>query len=317
MDNLIFNAFYSVNGKSKSINNTNSSAISAYLKNSMVSLYSAKINNPDCKVVLYTNEQVPDEFEKYGIEIRILPFNDYKMPDGFKWSYAYYKLCCLKDAVNREENDNILLLDTDTYIPYPLKSLWLELKISDSIMLYNTQHNIEHPVRQQICTDYNKIYGGGNAIPQYGGEFVAGSINGLKELINTIDNVYTEIKLHDFDISDDAGDEELLSMAAFRYCKKIQDASPYIQRYWTRSTYLVSTNWKIDNVLVWHLPAEKNLGLCDIYKYIRRTGSIPEIKTAASLCNLPKANMPLNIQYIKRMFYKIANLKNYKRGKEG
>lgn len=307
MRNLIFNSFCMIGGKVKSVNNNSRNAGNVYLKNSIVSLFSAKRNNPDCQVVLYTNEEIPDEygFEALGIEVRVFPFDTYVMPENFRWSHAFYKLCCLRDAVNRGENDCIISLDTDTYIPYSLEPIWNELKLSDTIMLYDTNHRINHPVRKEIIQDYFHITGEWRAVPQYGGEFVGGSLKGLKILIEKMDNVYSRIAEKGFSITKDAGDEELLSMAAYEYTRKIQNAAPYVQRYWTRTTYLVSTNWNYDNVLIWHLPAEKNLGLNELYCYIIKKWDIPSVKKAAAICNLPKEKMPVNIQFMKRMIYKM------------
>lgn len=160
MKKLICNAFYSKNlmTKSPGINN-NVVGFEIYLKNIFVSLVSAKLNNVTCDVALITNinndcSTIIKKLKEQGIMILKCPFNNFVMPDYFKWEYAFYKLNVL-EYISKLQYDRYLLLDADTFVVGALDDLWEESK--ERILLYDTKHGLSHPVRKSIKDEWFKI----------------------------------------------------------------------------------------------------------------------------------------------------------------
>jgi len=243
------------------------------------------MNNPDCDVALATNYEVPAEFvelfARNGIIVFNVPFDDYRVPDSFKWEYAFYKLKVLDYMANETRYDFILGVDTDTYFSGNLESLWEECSFGYPILY---QLPLELKYRKEIIDDYEKLYGKREPIIQYGGDFLAGSRKALRSLSANIKRVYKDIQSKDFCINQDSGDEAILSMATF--CMKVLNAAPFMRRYWTRRAfYTADPTWNL--VPIWHLPAEKNYGLLKMYEKMKRTNSLPSKAKAARQFNLP------------------------------
>lgn len=71
MKKVIATALFKVNDLYKGVNVTSSSKnnMDIYLRNSFVSLYSAKINNPDADAVLIINYDIDEQEKKYFIRM--------------------------------------------------------------------------------------------------------------------------------------------------------------------------------------------------------------------------------------------------------
>lgn len=172
MTQLICNAFYCKDKEAKSPGmGKTASGLEIYLKNIFVSLVSAKKNNPDSDVMLVTNIKenalgIFDQLIKENIKIVFCPFDNFLMPDNFKWQYAFYKLKVL-EYIKELKYDRYLLMDCDTYVVDELKDLWKET--AGRILLYDTRHKISHPVRESIGNDWFRIKGTTRYPTQWGG----------------------------------------------------------------------------------------------------------------------------------------------------
>lgn len=284
-----------------------------YLKSSFVSLKSALDNNPDCDVALITNQKLPEKFEKIYVEnnikIIINPFTKYVVPDNFKWKLAFYKLEALDYIVNETEYEFILGTDADTFFNDNLDLLWIECKYNHPI-LYPLGYNLFNPVRKQIIIDYQNINGCDDAIIQYGGEFIAGNKNALSSLSSEIQKVYSfTVKQETVLLDKTSGDEALLSMAAYRI-EHVLFALPYIKRYWTRKAYYDADSSFI-HMPIWHLPAEKNYGLINVYNYYDKHKHLPPKKKIYKYFNLPR-QAKYNLNMIKYYLFCIKNRRKRK-----
>lgn len=313
MSNLIFNAFAfkedylnspQIGGK------VSDKTIDIYMKNAYVSLFSAKEKNPQDEVALLTNCELPskykDLFMREKIKIIKIEFNDFVMPKIFVWSLAFFKLCALKYIVNNTNYEKILLLDPDTITVHSYKELWMEA--DHGLLLYNLNHSYEHKDRKIIAQDYQHLYHNDKNLVHYGGEFIGGMNKVLKNFIEECDKVYKIIKENNFDISKNAGDETIQSIAAF-FLNNVIEAGAYIYRYWTGSFYLVSTNYKNNPVAVWHLPSEKTEGIIRIYNYLQRRGMLPSKEKMARIFGFPRAKRPnILIWYTKKVCRRATNI---------
>lgn len=290
--NLVFNAFYSKSLTSKGVN-VKKSSYSSYLKNSFVSLASAKMNsddNTDVAIVTNTPLQAPFDalFKKYGIKNIIVDFDDFRLPEEYKWSYAYYKLCALKTITQTTAYDNYLLLDTDTLSTLSINNIWKEMT-QDKIVLYDLRLRYSHGLRALLMESYKNVYGSDENITFFGGEMIGGSKAALIKFTDILKEVFDDLYKSHL-LAKNAGDEIILSIAAYQYqYNNIVNAGGYLQRFWTGSFYKVSTQWKNDAICIWHLPAEKERGMLILYNYIVKHGQLPRLEKMARIVSLPPA----------------------------
>ena len=307
MRNLIFNAFAFKEDylNSPQLGGTVSDkTFDIYMKNVYVSLCSAKGKNPQDDVALVTNCDLPskyaDQFIRDKIQIIKIEFNDFILPKTFVWSLAFFKLCALKYIVNNTNYEKILLLDTDTITVHNYKELWLETV--HGLLLYNLNHSYENNGRQNIVNDYKRLYKDDKNIVHYGGEFISGTHIVLKEFIRQCDKVYQVIKEHDFDISKQAGDETIISIAAI-FMDEVIGAGAYICRYWTGRFYLVSTNYLNNPVSIWHIPNEKSDGIIKIYNEYQRR--VPSVNKMARILGFPKSYRSFYLFHLMNKYFKV------------
>lgn len=275
INKLIFCAYaYDTNKKTGENINKSNQFRDIYYKNCIVSLFSAKKNNPYADVGLITNYPVPDEYKniliKNGIKIFLEDYNEFCFDDRMPWSLAFYKLCALKKAL-RYQYDFYLMLDTDTYVQNSLEDMWNEC--TDNILLYDINQRFNSPNYQGFNKEISSFLGKEQYVISYGGEFIAGSKQLLCKFINSLEKYYNKMQNEHFQTS--YGDEFLTRLAALENKQIIKNASGYVFRYWTGAYYLVSTNFYTDAVSVLHVPREKELGMLKAYKYIISHEKLP------------------------------------------
>lgn len=311
----MFNVFFSdkQNTKSPNIHGSKILPYDIYLRNSFVSLYSVSKNNNMCECIIVTNNPLRDDYLKlfndYGIQNIIIPFDQFQVPDTFKWSYAFYKICVLWHLVKEYDYDSYLELDTDTVVTQNLDVMWNDVENTGRLLLYNLCRKFDHPVANMISHDYCKINGLENVfIDQWGGEYVCGTRSVLEYFVDEIQKIYNQHKEKNFlMLNSESGDEAFISMAAANMRNhEIGLGNPYINRFWTGRFYLVSTVWKFDAVLIWHLPAEKKYGMLKIYDWIiRNPGKWPTTNKLAKMCSFPKAQPAISTTLLKKIWMNI------------
>ena len=189
MKRLVFNAFYSCqrNTKAPNIMGTKIDVYDIYVRNSFVSLLSAKRKCKSAKVAIVTNEPLRDEykelFNRYGIYNYLVPFDKFIVPESFKWGYAFYKLCALWHMIQQYDFDTYLELDTDTVTVGDLEPMWYDVETTKRVLLFNLHRSINHPVGTVINRDYHKIYTQPIHIDQFGGEYICGTRSILKKFV--------------------------------------------------------------------------------------------------------------------------------------
>lgn len=284
-----------------------------YIKNIIVTLTSAKLHNPEDEVLLVTNEEPPEycreQLTKAGVTVRVIPYDDYVMPEEFAWSLAFFKLCTLQ-YLTGQEYQKILLIDADTYTVEPFTELWQEM--DHGIMLYPVNHSYMHHDRDDIRKDAEQLgYGDQGNVIHYGGEFVGGKKEDLSVFMESCRGIFTKIENINYEVRNNIGDETVLSVAAMLYKKKypVTEAGAYLFRYWTeRSFYLVCSNTVYNPVCIWHLPAEKDKGFLLIYRYYMKHGRYPDKRKAAKMFGIYPAERPKGLASLQgRLMRKMSN----------
>jgi hypothetical protein len=264
-----------------------------YLKNSYVSLRSAGLSNPDADRVLVHDGEVGEEFqhlfEAAGIQLVIVPYRRFRVPDHLPWRAGYYKLDAL--AWLAERWDSVLLIDTDTIVPGTLEDLWQEAV--DRVLLLDTGHRWGHPARQDIAALGVFLGATSQSRPlHYGGEFVAGDGPTIRRFLEVCQTWFDKLEGNwsYFEQHKDQGDESILSLAAESRPELVRSAASYVARYWTNDGFwLVSTNWKFNSVSVWHLPLEKSQGFLRIFETLAGGEELPPLQTLANWLSLERS----------------------------
>ena len=294
--NLIFCA-YAFNEKmvpGADINEQSIKKVEGYLKNATVALASAKFYNPDCDIALVTNIELPERFKtifsKNNIIIYRADFNSFVFDEKYKWGLAFYKLCALKQMLEKNY-DNYLLLDTDTYTQSSLDDLWLDCEYD--IMLYDINHRYGIKDNRNFHKEVYEFLGESKQFTNYGGEFIAGNRENLNILMNDCLEVYNKLIEDKFKMS--FGDEFILRIAAEKNRNIIRNAGGYIFRYWTQNFNLTSTNYKYNAISILHCPAEKTGGLIDLFACIEKKNKILKNEEVWKILHLKKPKLKVRI----------------------
>jgi len=240
-----------------------------YEKNLCVALISAKCNNLNSDVALVTNIEISQKYaailKKHDIKQIIIPFDMFLFPDDYKWGLAFYKLCSLYHVVREYEYDCYCYLDTDVYVQHSLSYIWEECK--QNILLYDINHGLQ-------VADYRKFVSElrdfqiNEYITHYGGEFFAANRENAIQFSQKCLEIFEQILQQDFITT--IGDEFIISLAAHKI-QNIKNAGAYIYRYWTGMFRLISTNYLFNEVLILHVPTEKQTGMIVLFdKYIKK-----------------------------------------------
>ena len=192
--NLIFSAFAAMDGFRENADANRGREV--YYRCIVVTLVSAKQQNPDCEVALVTNDPLPAPFDKQlaraGVSIHICPFDRFRFAADLPWSLAFYKLCAMDWVLKNLTFDHCVLLDTDTYTQYPFTDLWREA--DEAVLLYQVPHPASQPMAAAIsgCCDALDPDGAPHVLTHFGGELIAGSAPRLRNFMELCRTVYEE-----------------------------------------------------------------------------------------------------------------------------
>jgi len=306
MKNLIFSSFVSrpTANKTHRISNT------VYFQNLIVSLSSAKQQNPLCDVAIIIPFSKKKEMPKWFVndcrrfEILLIEKNFTYFNDSINalWSFSLFPLSLFISLYKENEYDNILFIDSDTFSNRPFDDIWEDDK--DFILLYDIIHNHSATQAKDQSNEYFQYCGKRIYFTNYGGEFISGSSKNLalfSEEALKMYTVYQEKK-----INYQHGIESFISPVAYEFQKSgkllIKSANPYVYRYWTGYHFKsLSLNYKYNSICVFHVPDEKNVGMLKIYRKIKKHGKTNS-KYAIRKLGLTCISLP-RLSYL---FYKVS-----------
>ena len=295
--NIIVNAFAFLDkyrsGENISINKGGSEEQikELYLKNSCISLISAKRFNPQDEVALCTNIEVPQYYieilNKEEIKILKIPFDTFQFEKEMKWSLAFYKICVLNHLLEETCYEKICLLDCDTIVNKDFAALWDEAGYG--VLMYNTFDSYESKMRQDIKREFQELF------PEYDCRnneyFAGGEITGdrkyIKELVHTCRLIYNTMLSKKKETT--VGDEFFWYGVDKMKPGLIIAGNGYYEHYWTYEGFrLISTNYFYKKVSVMHFPVEKEKGIIKVFDYYVRKREFPEQRILWHMLSLPQ-----------------------------
>lgn len=266
-----------------------------YLKNSFVCLKSVKLNNPDVHCMLVVDYDLSshwhNQFEQNDIEIVKVEFGGFQISDQFDWGIVQYRYDVMQYLCQRmTDTDNVIMLDTDVVCVGSLNDIFEE--ITYRVCLFDVQHAKSLKDRNNILNNYLKIYPDEThcELIHYGGEFIGANGYYLKKIFVASKEVMAESNSVDNLVN--FNDEHITSMAIYKNWSTIpvNNANAYIYRYWTNpDMFLISTNYKYNPVVLWHLPFEKDKGFLYLYKFLTQNNKLPDREKMSVLFSFPEA----------------------------
>ena len=249
-----------------------------YWRCAAVFFASSLVANPDARHVFYTNSVLPridgvdlaSLFAQWGVETVHLPIS-YRLDPAHtdQWGNQFYVFDVLRDFVERQGDDRLILLDSDC--------LWL--RAVDPLAEAIDRHGAltlplgpdEHPegepingvTREQLAR-FARRFGevAGRHLEYCGGEILALNREAGASVLRQFDSLWPQVLAN----APDAPREEahLLSVIYALEGFAMGTADPFVRRLWT--TFRHNNLHDADRDLaIWHLPAEKRTGFAELF----------------------------------------------------
>jgi hypothetical protein len=256
-----------------------------YIKNAIVSLISAKRNNPESGVGLVVNIELEDKWKRMlednGILVWVCPFDKFKMPDWLVYSLSYYKLCAFDYVLNNTDFKRFCFIDCDTISFKNYADLWVEC--DDAFMIVPNDEPYYAKVRKEINELYTQLYNKDErTLTHYASGFIIGERKSLLEIIRICQDVYNRLMVLPKIVAE-GGDEIVWSIALADYKGIIKSPKTYcLLSFATATSYWIDKqDYTDENVVMWHLPADKRYSMIWAYNYFVKKGNLPPVEKMA------------------------------------
>ena len=268
---------------------------------------SARITNPDQRLVLFTNVTPPvvdghdlaAVLDRYGVELRLVPLSvrlAHELTPS--WGNVLYFFDVMSSLAEEPDDTRIALLDSDVVVTGAVEPLFDLLDGAD-YALYSldseADENINGLSRRQMGAIAGALGGGGDpgVINHYGGELFLTSMGRWRR-----DEAVFRGLLNNAVAGTGPGaavrtEEHVYSIASQLTGAPVADAGGQIKRIWT--------SWDFNNAApgdealpLWHMPAEKRYGLRDMFDGLAARGFsrnlAPDVfrKMAMARCGVPR-----------------------------
>lgn len=292
-DKLIFNTFSFIHGYQSGALIPEKDELKrkeAYLKNSILSLISARLSNPDSDVALCTNIETPQWYSEMakakGIKIIKVPFDKFSFDKDTRWSLTFYKLCVLEYLLCNTSYSYFCMLDVDTLVVNSMKSMWKESEYG--VLMYENFRPYYHDMKTQIRDEFKRVYpevNVGNAAYWNGGEVAADRLH-MELLMEQCTLIYKRLVEKKFQTQ--FGDEFFWFVVDKLKQGLIFSGNAYFEHFWTENGYyVVSTEYIYEKKPVLHFPNEKTKGLLKLFDYYNKKGRLPEMSIFQHMLNIP------------------------------
>ncbi len=248
---------------------------------------SARVN-PDARHRLYTDEAaVPDVdgfdtaafLRRHGVETVVLPYAS-KPPAGDvgAWADPFYVLDVTAHLAETLAPDAVcVLLDSDCVFTRPVGPL-VDAAREHGALTFDAQIGPDEDQNgltpRQMGRIYTELGGasgdGADPIPAYvGGEIVAGTAQALRAVTAEARAVWPErLRRHEAGLPTFNEEAHLLSYVYHRLGLPVGTADPFIDRMFTGFRGATVRPGHQD-MMIWHLPNEKRLGLRRLFRAVR------------------------------------------------
>lgn len=284
--------------------------------------------NKDAKHILFTNTKelptidgfkVADFLVENAIELVCLE-NKYPLPtdyfDRFRNQFFEFSIIDYM-AATLHDDDGFLLLDSDCIFSKPAAPLFSMLQKEESAITYVVDVEREYQVHgvtgddmKSICADWGLEL---TENPYYcGGEVLLANGSFLKKVAAHFPKLFQDM----LDRSKKGlpkFNEEAHTLTYYYYKHKanMNGLKPFVQRLWTNRNYFRNVDEQSKNLMIWHLPNEKNTGFARLFEQhcTLRLSQMEENAYQELMQNelLRKENYPIDwYKKFKNLAYKIS-----------
>jgi hypothetical protein len=259
-----------------------------YYKCAAVCLHSARLYNPDLKLVFFSNKNelpVVDGvdfeilFKALKVQFYCTPF-EYVTPPDYSpmWRNQFYEFSILKFISNCSDfsdDDNIALIDCDCVITKKLDELFADIDLHQSIAYeldYNETVNINGNSRTDMKFIFSELSGKDlHQVPlYYAGEFFGATVSCVKEYFRLFQELWPKLLwLNEQGKPRLQEEAHVLSYLYFITQNENDIANKYIKRLWTHSSSYRNIMPNDENLHIWHLPKHKVAGFPKLFKFLK------------------------------------------------
>jgi hypothetical protein len=268
---------------------------------------SARITNPDQRLMLFSNIHPPvvDGHDlayvleqKYGVELCRVPLTARLARELTPaWGNVLYFFDILASLGAEADETRLAILDSDVVITRSLAPMFQQLDAADYVLYpvdSKDDENVNGLTPRQMGSIAAAIDSRQKAGPitHFGGEIFATRMGTWRRDAAVFQRLLEEAGSGHGPAAGVRTEEHMFSIAAAILNVPVADASANLKRIWTSPRK--STVAPGDQALtLWHLPAEKRYGLRDMFHELARRG-FPELMEAAeframamALCGVP------------------------------
>lgn len=260
----------------------------------VVDFFAASVRvNPEARHRFYTNQSVVAEVDGFDIrsfldhldiEVVVLPYAS-RPPAGYygAWASQFYVLDIAAHLADTLRDGDVgLILDSDCVFTRSIAPL-VSATRRHGALTFDTQMGPDEVRSGLSLREMGQIYAelgsgsrsdGGGLIPAYvGGEIVSATRETLVEITSHAQDILPEMhRRHEEGLPKFNEEAQLLSFIYHRLDLALGTANPFIDRMFTWFT-ASTVRPGHEDLMIWHLPNEKKLGLNRLFDDVRNDDS--------------------------------------------
>ena len=206
----------------------------------------------------------------------------FKTPQGYygSWQNQFYEFSILEYISNEAsfpDSSTFLILDSDCIFLKAAAPLFQLAASNDGFLSYSLEYAPDHIINgitlEEMKVIYDQLLGTTQPeLPDYhGGEFFLSSKKNIIRMFSQFSELWPELlrrnKMGELKFNEEA---HVLSYLYYKNGFAGGGANRFIKRIWTNPVFFRNVAEADRLLTIWHLPAEKTLGLASLYRYFAR-----------------------------------------------
>jgi hypothetical protein len=214
-----------------------------------------------------------EDVEVVVAENRHLPAEDLYS----RWQNQFFLFDVIRAAIERTGSAApIAVVDSDCVVRGDLAPLAAAIVAEGRVAMtvgYEEDADIHGLTRRdlgRLLADRGVEFDG---VPEYlGGEFVAGTASALGELLASVEEVYAWTLERRAAGEPHPNEEAHMISVAMPYASSQVTGNRFVERVWTQRWEYRAFSERVEDVPIWHLPAEKRTGIARLQRAARKSG---------------------------------------------
>ena len=247
--------------------------------------------NEEVRHILFVNKRPPERIdgfstqallERYRIEVVEFPHMTLSPPDYWgAWNTQFMVLDILEwlPASVRPE-DAVMILDSDIVFNKPLPADFAQTLAKRRALVYSidvpSQNGLTNTEMLSISREINPLFPRDDFVYS-GGEFVCLSGSQVRTVSDMARATYEEcLRRHALGKIKFNEEAHLLSFVYQSLGYENYSAEGFIKRIWTDRSVFSNVDGTEQQLLMWHLPAEKKHGFVKVFGMLGHNGTLPQ-----------------------------------------